>query len=134
MARLTIPRLDLQVRGIDADVVRAPLDRLPALLATALKRPAVSTSEYDLATVRVSARIDAETLASTLATRIAAVVRQRTNTPSDMPLTSAPQLKVRADAAARSSGAPLVKTSLTGPPASMRVGVGDMTGTSEDVE
>jgi len=28
----------------------------------------------------------------------------------------------------------LVKTSLTGPPASMRVGVGDMTGTSEDVE
>jgi hypothetical protein len=95
VAKLFIPRLDLQVRGIDADVVRAALDRLPALLATALKRPAVSTSEYDLATVRVSARIDAETLASTLATRIAAVVRQRTSTPSDMPLTSAPQPRVR---------------------------------------
>lgn len=95
MAKFLIPRLDLQVRGIDADVVRAALDRLPALVATALKRPAVSTSEYDLATVRVSARIDAEALASTLATRIAAVIRQRTSTPSHMPLTSPPQLKVR---------------------------------------
>jgi hypothetical protein len=95
VAKFFIPRLDLQVRGIDAAVVRAALDRLPALLATALKRPAVPTSEYEPATLRVSSRIDAEALASTLATRIAAVVRQRTSTPSHMPLTSAPQLKVR---------------------------------------
>jgi hypothetical protein len=106
---LFIPRLDLQIRGIDAAVVRAALDRLPTLLATALKRPAVPTSEYEPATVRVSSRIDADALASTLAMRIAAVIRQRTSTPSHMPPTSAP-------------------------PASMRVGVGDMTGTSEAVE
>lgn len=93
MARLIIPRLDLQVRGIDAAVVRAALDRLPALLTTALIRPPSPTTGFESATVRVSSRVDAEALASTLAARIAAVVRQRTSTPSHLPVTSASHMK-----------------------------------------
>jgi hypothetical protein len=134
VARLIIPRLDLQVRGIDAAVVRAALDRLPALLTTALKHPASPTTGYEPATVRVNSRVDAETLASTLAARIAAVVRQRTSTPSHLPVTSAWHMKVADHAAARSCWGPSAKTSLTGPPASMRAGVGDITDTSESVE
>src|SRR5262245_293268 len=104
------------------------------MLATAVKSPGGRTNDYEPATLRVGSRIDAEALASTLATRIAAVVRQRTGTPSHMPLTSAPQLKIRDYAAARSCWGPSAKTNLTGPPAPMRAGVGDMTDTSESVE
>jgi hypothetical protein len=95
VARLIIPRLDLQVRGIDSAVVRAALDRLPPLLAAALRSPASPRTEHESTTVRVTSRIDADALASTLAARIATVVRQRTATPSHMPVTSARHRKAR---------------------------------------
>jgi len=92
MARVDIPRLDVLARGIDPAVMRTALDRLPTELAAALRRPAPPAGRDQSTTVRVTSRVDAQTLASALAERIAAVVRQRTQTPSHVPVTSSPRL------------------------------------------
>jgi hypothetical protein len=76
MPRIDIPRLDLQVQGLDRAVVRSAVDGLPARLAAALREPAPA-GEADGAPVRVAAGADAAAVASALARRIAAVVRQR---------------------------------------------------------
>ncbi len=82
MARIDIPRLDLQVKGIDAAVVRAALDRLPADLAAALR---ATQPAPDGETIHVSAGTDPAALASVLARRIASVVRQRTEARDAVP-------------------------------------------------
>lgn len=74
---ITIPRLDVQVRGVDASVVRTAMDRLPSQLSAALARDSAGAATVDDSTVRVPRGVDGEALSMALAERLAPIVRQR---------------------------------------------------------
>lgn len=76
MARVHIPRLDLDLKGVDAAVAREALDRLPAQLASALHTVPASSGRGGPA--QLPAPVDATRLAARLAQEIAAIVRRRT--------------------------------------------------------
>jgi hypothetical protein len=72
--KIHIDRLDVRVQGLDAAVVRAAFDRLPARLAAALRdTPRAVAADGD---IRVASGADAPALAAALAQRIAAAVRR----------------------------------------------------------
>jgi hypothetical protein len=71
-----IPRLDLDLKGVDAAVAREALDRLPAQLASAL--PAAPAASGRGSPAQLPAPVDATRLAARLAQEIAAIVRRRT--------------------------------------------------------
>jgi hypothetical protein len=62
-----IPRIDLELSGVDADTARRALDRLPAALGRALSPGAAEPA--------AGARSPADALAERVADRIAARVR-----------------------------------------------------------
>ena len=78
MARVHIPRLDLDLKGVDAAVAREALDRLPAQLSSALRSGRVPSSESGTVSLQVPAHVDAVRLAARLAAEIASIVRSRT--------------------------------------------------------